>query len=68
MRSWATAPEAATINPATVPSTVAKAMAEITANRKVPKDFARSGADMLLSRGLITLFTMAPRPMYRVSR
>ena len=60
------APEAATISPLTVPSTVAKAMAEMIAKRSSPKDRASSGADMLLSAGLITPLVMAPRPMKSV--
>ena len=54
------------MRPLTVPSTVAKAMAEIMANRKVPKEAASRGADMLLSSGLIVLLVMAPRPRKRV--
>ncbi len=66
MKSWATAPEAATIRPLTVPSTVANAMAEMTANRKLPKERASSGAAMLLSAGFITPLIIAPRPMNSV--
>ena len=54
------------ISPLTVPSTVAKAMAEMMANRKVPNDWASSGADMLLSVRLITPLVIAPRPMNSV--
>ena len=50
------------MRPLTVPSTVAKAMAEIMANRKVPNDSASSGADMLLSSRLTVPLVMAPRP------
>ena len=66
IRSWATAPDAATIRPLTVPSTVAKAMAEMMANSSSPKERASSGADMLLSAGLTTPLIMAPRPMNSV--
>ena len=55
------------MRPLTVPSTVAKAIAEIIANRKVPNDSASSGADMLLSSGLTVAFVMAPRPRKSVS-
>ena len=58
MRSWATAPEAATIRPLTVPSTVAKAIADITANRNTPNVFARRGAAMLLLSTSRTPLTM----------
>ena len=54
------------IRPLTVPSTVAKAMAEIIENRNVPNDRARSGADMLSSARLMTPLVIAPRPMNRV--
>ena len=67
IRSWATAPEAATIKPETVPRTVAKASEDITANNTTPKERASSGADMLLSVRLITPLVMAPRPRNRVS-
>ena len=50
----------------TIAAAVAKAMAEIMANRKVPNDWARSGADMLLSSGLTVELVMAPRPKNRV--
>ena len=65
-RSWATAPEAATMSPLTVPSTVAKAMAEIAAKRNVLNERASSGADMFPSIGSTTPLTMAPRPMNNV--
>ncbi len=48
IRSWATAPEAATMSPLTVPRTVAKAMAQMQEKIVTPKYFASSGADMLL--------------------
>ena len=57
------APEEATINPATVPRTVAKATAEITENKTTPKARARSGAAILLDSTSITPFTAAPNPM-----
>ena len=44
----------ATIKPLTAPNTVAKAIAEIIAKRKTPKDLASSGADigtLFFSRG-----------------
>ena len=61
-RSCATAPDAAMMRPLTVPRTVAKAMAEIMAKRKVPNDWASNGADMLLSSRLMVPLVMAPRP------
>ncbi len=67
MRSWATAPEAATIRPLTVPRTVANAIAEMIANKNTPNDFASSGADMLESVRSSTPLVMAPRPMNRVN-
>ena len=61
-RSWATAPEAATIKPLTVPRTVAKAMAEMIAKSSSPKERASSGAAMLLSAGLITAVGHGAQP------
>lgn len=60
------APEEATIRPATVPKTVAKATADITENNTTPKAFANSGAAMLLDSTSITPFTAAPIPINKV--
>ena len=61
-RSWATAPLPAMMRPLTVPSTVVKAIAEMTAKSVVLNDFARSGAAMLVSVGSRAPLVIAPRP------
>ena len=50
------------MRPLTVPSTVAKAMAEIIANRNVPNASASNGADMLLSAGLMVPLDHGAKP------
>lgn len=60
-RSWATAPLPAMINPLTVPSTVVKAIAEMTAKSVLLKLFASSGA-MFVLVGSRAPLVMAPRP------
>ena len=62
MRSWATAPAPARISPLTVPSTVVKATALITANTPSPRLRARSGADMFESVGSSAPLVIAPIP------
>ena len=62
IRSWATAPLAATIRPLTVPRTVVNATAEMTANGKSPKLRASSGAAMLLLVTSSAPPVIAPRP------
>jgi hypothetical protein len=66
IKSWAMAPEEATISPLTVPNTVAKAMAEIIENNPIPIDLANSGPDILLLSISRTPPTIAPRPIYNV--
>ena len=61
-RSWATAPLPAMMRPLTVPSTVVKAIAEMTAKSVVLNDLARSGAAMFVSVGSSTAEVIAPRP------
>src|SRR5690606_9551532 len=56
IKSCAIAPEDATINPETVPKTVAKAIAEMTEKRITPKERAKSGAAILLDSTSITPF------------
>ena len=63
IKSWAMAPEDATIRPLTVPRTVANAMAEIIENRPIPKYFANNGPDILLLSTSSTPFTAAPSPI-----
>ena len=62
IRSCATAPLAAMIRPLTVPSTVVKATAEITANGSSPKVRARSGAAMFELVTSSAPPVIAPRP------
>ena len=50
------------INPLTVPSTVVKAIAEITAKSVSLKLFASSGAAMFVLVGSRAPLVMAPRP------
>ena len=50
------------IRPLTVPSTVVKAIAEITAKSAVLNDLASSGAAMLVLVGSRAPLVIAPRP------
>ena len=66
IKSWAIAPDEATISPETVPSTVANAIADIIENIPIPNVLAKRGPDILLLSTSKAPLIIEPRPIYKV--